>query len=322
MPVSPENTRSEGLRNPDPAGPDGPAADGPDNVRELEEGIERDFSRNLSYGEYLDLERVLSAQHPRSVPPRHDELLFIIQHQTSELWLKLMLHELRSARALIQHDDPQPALKRFARVKNIQHTLTEQWSVLSTLTPSEYAEFRSFLATGSGFQSWQYRAVEFILGNKNADMLQVFRHKHEVREMLRQLLEEPSIYDEFLRYLARRGYPVPAARLDRDWSTQHPCDEELVKVFADIYEHPSQHWGVYEMCEELVDVEDNFQVWRFRHLKTVERIIGTKRGTGGSSGVPFLRKALDLTFFPELYAVRAQIQDVEPPGYHDHHPDV
>ena len=284
--------------------------------RSLEEGIERDFSRNLSYGEYLDLDRVLSAQHPRSVPPRHDEMLFIIQHQTSELWLKLLLHELRSARDLVRADEPRPALKRLARSKHIQTVLTEQWTVLATLTPSEYAQFRSFLATGSGFQSWQYRAVEFLLGNKNAQMLRVFEHDPQVHAELHTLLHEPSLYDEFLAWLARAGHPVPGRLLDRDWSLPHEEDEELVAVFAAIYEDPDAHWGSYEMCEELVDVEDNFQFWRFRHLKTVERIIGSKRGTGGSSGVPFLRRALDLTFFPELYAVRSRIQDVEAPGYH------
>lgn len=284
--------------------------------RDLEEGIERDFSRNLSYGDYLDLGRVLSAQHPQAVPPRHDELLFIIQHQTSELWLKLMLHELGSARELLAADQVQPALKRIARVKHIQHTLTEQWSVLATLTPSEYAEFRHFLATGSGFQSWQYRAVEFSLGNKNADMLRVFAHDEAAHAELDRLLHEPSLYDEVLRLLARAGYPVPTEVLERDVTRPYESHEGVVDVFATVYAAPAEHWRAYELAEELVDVEDNFQVWRFRHLKTVERIIGSKRGTGGSSGVPFLRRALDLTFFPELYDVRTRIQDHTPPGYH------
>jgi tryptophan 2,3-dioxygenase len=291
------------------------------STRPLEEGIERDFSRNLSYGEYLDLGRVLGAQHPRAVPPRHDEMLFIVQHQTSELWLKLMLHELRSARDLIRDDRPQPALKRLARVKQIQFVLAEQWSVLATLTPSEYAEFRSFLATGSGFQSWQYRLVEFILGNKNADMLRVFEHDPAVHAELGTVLTEPSLYDDFLAWLARLGHPVPQEVLDRDWTQPYRANEGVVDVLAAIYSAPGEHWGQYEMCEELVDVEDNFQLWRFRHLRTVERIIGSKRGTGGSSGVPFLRRALDLTFFPELYEVRSRIQDVTPEGYHDHYPE-
>ncbi len=299
------------------------AGDRHPNTRAMESGIETDFSTassNLSYGEYLDLGRVLGAQHPRAVPSRHDEMLFIIQHQATELWLKLMLHELVSARISSRADDPQPALKRLARVKQIQTVLTEQWSVLATLTPSEYAEFRSFLATGSGFQSWQYRAVEFILGNKNADMMRVFEHDPQVQQMLHELLTAPSLYDEFLALLSRRGYPVPTSRLERDWTQAYAQDDALIPVLAGIYADPGAHWGVYEMCEQLVDLEDNFQFWRFRHLRTVERIIGSKPGTGGSSGVPFLRRALDLTFFPELYAVRSEIQDVEPPGYHDHHP--
>ncbi len=275
--------------------------------RDLEPGGQRDFSRSMSYGDYLALDQLLSAQHPRSQPAQHDELLFIIQHQTSELWLKLMVHELRSARSLLVTDDLSPALKRLARVKRIQEVLTDQWSVLATLTPSEYAEIRPFLATSSGFQSWQYRAVEFLLGNKNADMVTVFDHDPAARGLLAGLLGQPSLYDEFLRYLARRGYAVPSELLERDWTAAHTLNEGLVRVFAEVYVAPAEHWGVYETCEELVDVEDNFQLWRFRHLRVVERTIGHRPGTGGSSGVDFLRRALDLTFFPELYAVRGQI---------------
>ncbi|HET7042364.1 MAG TPA: tryptophan 2,3-dioxygenase family protein, partial [Gemmatimonadales bacterium] len=179
-------------------------------------------------------------------------------------------------------------------------------------TPSEYAEFRSFLASSSGFQSWQYRAVEFILGNKNADMLPVFEHDPAAQADLRRLLSEPSLYDEFLAFLSRRGYDIPASRLQRDWRKPYTLEPDLVPTLKLIYEDPHEHWGVYETCEELVDIEDNFQFWRFRHLKTVERIIGSKPGTGGSSGIPFLRKALDLTFFPELYAVRGEISEVTP----------
>ncbi|MEO9151720.1 MAG: tryptophan 2,3-dioxygenase [Lapillicoccus sp.] len=277
------------------------------NERAIEPEVQRDFSRSMSYGDYLGLDLLLSAQHPRSRPAQHDELLFIIQHQTSELWLKLMLHELRSARSLLAADELSPFLKRLARVKRIQEVLTEQWSVLATLTPSEYAEIRPFLATSSGFQSWQYRAVEFLLGNKNADMVTVFEHDPAAHALLSALLGEPSLYDEFLRYLSRRGYAVPSDLLDRDWSRRHTLDERMVAVYADVYAAPADHWGVYETCEELVDLEDNMQLWRFRHLKVVERVIGHKRGTGGSSGVDFLRRALDLTFFPELYAVRARI---------------
>ena len=275
--------------------------------RELEGAIERDFSRRMSYGDYLRLDLLLSAQQPLSEPPQHDELLFIIQHQTSELWLKLLVHELRSARALLGENELAPALKRLARVKHIQHTLTGQWSVLATLTPSEYAQIRPFLATSSGFQSAQYREVEFLLGNKNADMVGVFDHDPRAQEELRDLLHEPSLYDAFLAYLARRGYAVPSALLDRDWSQPYVHHEGLVDVFAEVYAAPHDHWGVYETCEELVDVEDNFQLWRFRHLQVVQRTIGQKTGTGGSTGVDFLRRALDLTFFPELYEVRTRI---------------
>lgn len=275
--------------------------------REIEPGIEQDFTQQMSYGDYLRLDLLLSAQQPQSDPPQHDELLFIVQHQTSELWLKLMVHELRSARALLAADDLSPALKRLARVKHIQRVLTDQWSVLATLTPSEYAEIRPFLATSSGFQSAQYREVEFLLGNKDADMVKVFKHDPSAQAELATLLTEPSLYDEFLAYLARRGYDVPADVLTRDVTRRHPSSAGLVEVFAQVYAAPAEHWGVYETCEELVDVEDNFQQWRFRHLQVVQRTIGHKVGTGGSSGVDFLRRALDLTFFPELFEVRTRI---------------
>jgi tryptophan 2,3-dioxygenase len=280
----------------------------PESTRALEESVQRDFTQAMSYGDYLRLDLVLSAQQPLSNPPRHDELLFIIQHQTSELWLKLMLHELRAVRDLLRDDQLAPALKSLARVKHIQHTLIEQWGVLTTLTPSEYNEFRSFLQSSSGFQSWQYRAIEFILGNKNADMLQVFDHDPSTHRLLSDLMEEPTVYDEFLRFLHRRGHAVPSTILERDVTTAWHLHPALVPVFARIYESSREFWQEYEGCEALVDVEDNFQLWRFRHLKTVERIIGSKSGTGGSSGVPFLRRALDLTFFPELYAVRAELE--------------
>jgi tryptophan 2,3-dioxygenase len=278
-----------------------------DNVRDLESGITADFTEALSYGAYLDLPTLLSAQHPRSEPVQHDELLFIIQHQVAELWLKLLLHELHSARDLLATNDLSPALKRLARVKHVLKQLVEQWDVLATLTPSEYAEIRPFLATSSGFQSWQYRSVEFLLGNKNADMLRVFDHDGEVRDGLAQLLAEPTLYDEFVRYLSRRGYAVPAAVLDRDVTQAYREVPELVTLFAQVYAAPAEHWGVYEACEEFVDIEDLFQQWRFRHLQVVLRTIGHKSGTGGSSGVDFLRRALDLTFFPELYSVRSTV---------------
>jgi tryptophan 2,3-dioxygenase len=277
------------------------------NQRPLEAGIVRDFKVNMSYGRYLRLDQVLSAQHPVSVPEHHDELLFILQHQTSELWLKLILHELRAVQRKLAADDLRPALKGLARVKHIQRCLTEQWSVLATLTPSEYAEFRSFLGTSSGFQSYQYRAVEFMLGNKDHRMLSVFDDDPAAKELLAAALEAPTVYDEFLRYLARAGHDVPESLLGRDVTQPYRYHAELVPVFAKIYENADAYWEAYEACEELVDLEENFQLWRFRHLKTVERTIGVKAGTGGSSGVAFLRKALDLTFFPELYAVRTEI---------------
>lgn len=282
-----------------------------DNTRDLEESIVTDFSTRMSYGSYLALDELLSIQRPVSTPVHHDELLFIVQHQTSELWLKLVLHEVRSACAALAGDDIGTALKRIARVKHIQEVLTQQWSVLATLTPTEYAEFRGFLANSSGFQSHQYRAFEFLLGNKNARMLSVFESDPAAHAALTEALEAPSLYDEFLRFLARAGFAIPASVLERDVTLAHVFTPELVPVFRQIYEgaHDADalQWRVYEACEELVDLEDNFHFWRFRHMRTVNRTIGIKAGTGGSSGVDFLKRALDLTFFPELFAVRTEI---------------
>jgi tryptophan 2,3-dioxygenase len=276
--------------------------------RAIEADIVTDFRERMSYGSYLHLDTLLSAQVPVSDPEHHDEMLFIIQHQTSELWLKLVLHELLAARDMLARDQLQPALKALARVKHIQRTLTEQWSVLATLTPTEYSQFRGYLGNASGFQSWQYRAVEFLLGNKNAGMLKVFESNPDAHELISSVLNTPSIYDEFLRYLHRAGFAVPDSVLERDVTKGYEFCPELVDTFREIYENATEHWQAYEACEELVDLEDNFQLWRFRHMKTVARIIGMKRGTGGSSGVGFLQKALDLTFFPELYAVRTEIR--------------
>lgn len=274
------------------------------NLRPLEDGIQRDVSQ-MNYGSYLHLDTLLSAQIP--VSDHHDEMLFIIQHHTSELWIKLILHELASAQKLIAADDLGPALKRLARIKHIQKQLTDQWSVLATLTPAEYSEFRGLLGPSSGFQSLQYRLLEFTLGNKNAGMLAVFRHDPAAQQRLADALNSRSIYDEFLAFLSRRGYAIPQRLLERDWAEPHALDEELVGVFTAVYNEPEKHWAIYETCEELLDIEDNFQTWRFRHMKTVERIIGYKRGTGGSTGVAFLKRALDLTFFPELWAVRTNV---------------
>ncbi len=278
-----------------------------DNERILEDGIVTDLKDRMTYGSYLDLDRLLSAQHPVSQPEHHDEMLFIIQHQTTELWLKLVQHELGTARDRLAADDLRSALKHIARVKHIQEVLTQQWSVLATLTPTEYAEFRGDLGNSSGFQSVQYRAIEFALGNKNERMLGVFRDHPENLAMLTAEWERPTLYDEFLRYAARRGLPIPAEVLERDVRQPYREHPELVAAIREIYENPHEHWDLYEACEELVDVEDNFQFWRFRHLRTVTRTIGMKVGTGGSSGVSFLQRALDLTFFPELYSVRTEI---------------
>ncbi len=280
-------------------------------TRDLEPGIVTDLTNRLTYAGYLRLDRLLSAQEPLSggqgAPPRHDELLFIIQHQTSELWLKLMIHELKAAIAFVREDRLEACFKILARVKLIQKQLFEQWAVLETLTPSEYEAFRPALGTSSGFQSAQYRALEFLLGNKQAAMVDVFRYDAAIHAELSALLQAPSLYDEYLRHLARRGLPVPARCTERDWSQPHARDPDLVAVFKIVYDDPERWWDAYEMAEKLVDVEESFQLWRFRHMKTVERTIGHKTGTGGSSGVGFLKRALEHTFFPELIDVRTLI---------------
>lgn len=281
------------------------------NTRAIEDTVVTDFADRMSYGGYLDLGRLLSAQRPLSEPEHHDEMLFIVQHQTTELWLKLVLHELGAACRFLRTDQLAPALKCIARVKHIQKQLTDQWSVLATLTPAEYAQFRGVLGNASGFQSAQYRAVEFTLGNKNANMLRVFEGDVTAQALVGDALAAPSLYDEFLAMLARSGYAIPQSVLERDVTKAWTFTPELVPIFAGIYADPQSQWGAYETCEELVDLEDNFQLWRFRHVKTVERIIGFKAGTGGSSGVRFLRKALELTFFPELFAVRTEIGATE-----------
>ena len=277
----------------------------------LEPGIVTDLRDRLSYGGYLRLDTLLAAQHPisgtKEAPPRHDEMLFIIQHQVAELWMKLMIHELSAAIRYVRTDSLEPAFKILARVKLIQKQLFEQWAVLETLTPSEYEGFRPALGSSSGFQSAQYRAIEFLLGNKNTAIVDVFRHDEFAHAELLRLLHAPSLYDEFLRHLARRGLPVPRETLERDVTQRYERNPDLVPVLARIYEDPAHWWDAYDMCEKLVDVEEAFQLWRFRHMKTVERIIGHKSGTGGSSGVAFLRRALDHSFFPELIDVRTVI---------------
>ncbi|HVT32035.1 MAG TPA: tryptophan 2,3-dioxygenase [Rhodanobacteraceae bacterium] len=279
----------------------------PENLRPLEQGIELDLRDRVSYGGYLRLDALLAQQQPLSNPPHHDEMLFIVQHQVAELWMKLVIHELREAIARLRADDVDTTLKVLARVKQVQRQLFEQWGVLETLTPSEYSEFRPVLGASSGFQSLQYRELEFLLGNKNAGMLRLFEHDPAAKARLGKTLAEPSLYDEFLRYLARRGHAVPKEILDRDVTQAHARAQGLVPVFKNIYENAREYWPEYHLAEQLVDIEESFQLWRFRHMKTVERIIGFKRGTGGSSGVAFLKKALDLTFFPELIDVRTEI---------------
>lgn len=284
------------------------------NRRDLEDGIATDLAGQLTYSGYLRLDLLLAAQQPRSRPPRHDETLFIVQHQVSELWMKLMIHELKAAMDFLRRDQVWQTRKVVARCKVVLQQLVSQWAVLETLTPSEYLEFRATLGPASGFQSLQYRLIEFLLGNKNAEMLKVFAHDPQGQASLHAVLEAPSLYDEFLRYLARFGHAVPARHLERDWSKAHVADPALLPVFERIYGDTDRYWREYALCEDFVDLETQFQLWRFRHMRTVQRIIGFRRGTGGSSGVAFLKKALDLEFFPELFEVRTTLH---PPGGSD-----
>lgn len=273
----------------------------------FESTIETDFRSRLDYSDYLHLEEILGAQQPLSVPEHHDEMLFIIQHQTSELWMKLAVHELRAAVEHVKRDELSPCFKILSRVKQIQRMLFEQWAVLETLTPSEYAQFRSVLGQASGLQSHQNRMIEFLFGNKSTKLLAVFEHNPEVHNALVVLLHSPSLYDEFLRYLSRHGFAIPQKSVERDWSLPYVESEEVIAVFKEIYDNHARYWEAYEMCEKLVDVEQHFALWRFRHIKTVERIIGFKTGSGGSSGVPFLIRGLGVRLFPELWDVRTQI---------------
>lgn len=278
-----------------------------DNIRDLETDIKLDLSERKNYGGYLYLDRLLSAQKPLSDPEHHDEMLFIIQHQTSELWMKLIIHELKAAIRWIEEQRLGKASKILARVKQIQKQLFEQWAVLETLTPSEYVQFRGVFGNASGFQSVQYRQVEFLLGNKNKKMLTVFPEGSTSRQVLQDVLESPSVYDVFIRYLYQHDFPLDEELVNRDYTTPHHYNESLMQALVDVYRQPEQHWSIYALCEQLVDVEESFQLWRFRHMKTVERIIGFKTGSGGSSGVGFLKKALDLTFFPELLKLRTEL---------------
>lgn len=269
------------------------------------EAIHTDFDQRMSYGDYLGLDRLLDAQHRLS--GQHDEMLFIIIHQVQELWIKLMIHELDEAMAQIRGDEPRHAFKALARLSRIQEQMLTAWDVLSTMTPADYLSFRDLLGQSSGFQSHQYRTLEFKLGNKNAAYLKPHRHRADIYDGLEKALTEPSLYDESLMLLARRGVALPASVVNRDWRLPYQASEAVEQAWLGIYRNPEERWDLYELAEELVDVEDRFQQWRFRHMKTVERIIGHRRGTGGSAGVTYLKTALDQSFFPELWSLRTQL---------------
>jgi tryptophan 2,3-dioxygenase len=317
----PGESASTGRRDPrvDPRVDPVPRQDPPDGTRPgnaasaLEPGAppagwhsaKLDFAKTMSYADYLSLDTLLSAQQPRS--PDHNEMLFIIQHQTSELWMKLALYELNAALAAVHRDALPPAFKMLARVSRILEQLVQAWTVLSTLTPSEYTAMRPYLGSSSGFQSYQYRQIEFILGNKNAELLKPHAHRPEIHAQIKATLDAPSFYDAVVMLLARRGLPIDPARLARDWSLPTRYDSSVEAAWLAIYRDPSAHWDLYEMAEELVDLEDAFRQWRFRHVTTVERIIGFKVGTGGTEGVPYLRKMLDIVLFPELWQVRTAL---------------
>jgi tryptophan 2,3-dioxygenase len=266
------------------------------------DGPVTDFTARMSYSDYLDLDRLLDAQHPLS--SAHDELLFIIQHQTTELWMRLAVHELRSARALIAADDVQPAFKMLTRVARIFEQINGAWDVLRTMTPSDYTEFRDRLGQSSGFQSFQYREIEFVLGNRNQTTLRVHEARPDVLARLRAELRVPSLYDESLRYLDRSGIRVPRDVLERDVSMSHVRNEDVVDAWREVYSNPERWWSLYELAEKLVDMEDYFRRWRFNHVTTVERVIGFKSGTGGTGGVSYLKEMLEVVLFPELWQVR------------------
>ncbi|HEY1393157.1 MAG TPA: tryptophan 2,3-dioxygenase [Methylibium sp.] len=270
-----------------------------------DEKAQLDFSKDMSYGDYLQLDRLLSAQKPLS--PEHDEMLFIVQHQTSELWMKLMLHELRAAIAAIAADELAPAFKMLARVSRIMEQLVHAWDVLATMTPPEYSAIRPYLSNSSGFQSWQYRCIEFALGNKNAEMLKPHAHSPQRLAEVQAAFEAPSLYDEALRLLARRGLAVPASHTERDWTQPYVESTAVEQAWLFVYRDPAHHWDLYQLGEELTDLEDTFRLWRFRHVTTVERVIGFKRGTGGTSGVSYLRKMLDVVLFPEIWKLRTDL---------------
>lgn len=270
-----------------------------------EERAQLDFSRSMSYGDYLQLDAILTAQKPLS--PAHDEMLFIVQHQTSELWMKLMLHELRAAIGHIARDELPPAFKMLARVSKIMEQLVHAWDVLATMTPPEYSAMRPYLGQSSGFQSYQYRCIEFSMGNKNRAMLKPHEHRADLLAQVQAAYEAPSLYDEALRLMARRGIEVPASHTERDWTQPYAESEAVEQAWLTVYRNPEQHWDLYQLGEELTDLEDAFRLWRFRHVTTVERVIGFKRGTGGTGGVSYLRKMLDVVLFPEIWRLRTNL---------------
>lgn len=270
-----------------------------------QEGARLDFAKAMSYGDYLHLDEVLNAQHPLS--PEHNELLFIIQHQTSELWMKLMLHEMHGAVRHVSADRLPEAFKMLARVSRIMEQLVHAWDVLATMTPPEYSAIRPYLSNSSGFQSAQYRQIEFMLGNKNAGMLKIHAHRPDLLAAVDAVWRAPSLYDETLRLMARRGLALPAEALQRDWTQAYVTQDGVKAAWLQVYREPTRYWDLYQMGEELVDLEDAFRLWRFRHVTTVERVIGFKRGTGGTSGVAYLRTMLDVVLFPELWALRTEL---------------
>ncbi|MBL8386403.1 MAG: tryptophan 2,3-dioxygenase [Burkholderiales bacterium] len=269
------------------------------------ENPQLDFSRRMSYGDYLQLDAILGAQKPLS--PDHNEMLFIVQHQTSELWMKLMLHELGAAIGAIRGDRLPDAFKMLARVSRIMEQLVHAWDVLSTMTPPEYSAIRPYLASSSGFQSWQYRSIEFAMGNKNPAMLAPHAHRPDLHARVAAVFEAPSLYDECLRLLARRGLPVPASHTERDWRQPYVADPGVEAAWLAVYREPARHFDLYQLGEELTDLEDAFRLWRFRHVTTVERVIGFKRGTGGTSGVEYLRRMLEVVLFPEIWSLRTSL---------------
>lgn len=269
------------------------------------ENAKLDFSRAMSYGDYLHLDQILGAQVPLS--PDHNEMLFIVQHQTSELWMKLMLHELQAAMACMAGDELGSAFKMLARVSKIMEQLVHAWDVLATMTPPEYSAIRPYLANSSGFQSAQYRCIEFALGNKNAAMLKPHAHRSDLLEQVQTALLAPSLYDQALRLLSRRGIAVPDSHTERDWSQAYSASPAVEAAWLVVYRNPGEHWDLYQLGEELTDLEDAFRLWRFRHVTTVERVIGFKRGTGGTGGVSYLRKMLDVVLFPEIWTLRTSL---------------